>query len=106
MLGFWAVRAGILAKSVKQHCVTCRKISKTLLHQPLGQFPDGLFSNPVAWGYVQFDLFGPYSCRGDVNARTTKKTWGMIIVDCNSGAVHLDIVQDYSTHAVLLSLRR
>ena len=30
----------------------------------------------------------------------------MIIVDANSGAVHLDIVQDYSTHAVLLSLRR
>ena len=30
----------------------------------------------------------------------------MIIVDCNSGAVHLDIVQDYSTNAVLLSLRR
>ena len=106
MLGYWAVRAGVVAKSVKHHCVTCRKLSKILLQQPLGQFPDALLLNPTAWGYVQLDLLGPYSCRGDVNPRTTKKTWGMIIVDCNSGAVHLDIVQDYSTHAVLLSLRR
>lgn len=106
MLGYWAVRAGHIAKYVKQRCVTCRKLFRILLHQPLGQFPDERLLNPIAWGYVQLDLFGPYSCRGDVNPHTTKKTWGMIIVDCNAGAVHLDIVQDYSTHAVLLTLRR
>ena len=106
LLGYWAVRAGHLAKHVKEGCITCRKISKVLLNQPMGQFPDEMFLSPIAWGHVQLDLFGFYNCRGDVNPRTTKKTWGMIIVDCNSGAVHLDIVQDYSTHAVLLSLRR
>ena len=52
------------------------------------------------------DLFGPISCRGDVNPRTSKKTWGMVIEDVNSGAVHLDVVQDYSAQAVILSLRR
>jgi hypothetical protein len=30
----------------------------------------------------------------------------MIVVDVNSGAVHLDVVSDYSTDAVLLTLRR
>ena len=34
------------------------------------------------------------------------KTWGLVIKDVNSGAVHLDIVSDYSTNAVLMSLRR
>ena len=43
---------------------------------------------------------------GDVNPRTTKKTWAVVIEDANSGAVHLDIVQDYSTQAVLMTLRR
>ena len=52
------------------------------------------------------DLFGPFHCRGDVNPRTTKKTWGLVIEDVNSGAVHLDVVSDYSTNAVLMSLRR
>ena len=40
---------------------------------------------------------------GDVNPRTTKKTWAVVIEDANSGAVHLDIVQDYSTQAVLMT---
>ena len=50
------------------------------------------------------DLFGPFHCRGDVNPRTTKKTWGLVIEDVNFGSVHLDIVSDYSTNALLLSL--
>ena len=77
-----------------------------MLSQPLGGFPDDRLSEPVAWGYCQLDLFGPFSCRGDVNPRTSKKTWGIVIEDSNSGAVHLDIVQDYSAHAVMMSLRR
>ena len=40
------------------------------------------------------------------NPRTTKKTWAVVIEDVNSGAVHLDIVQDYTTNAVLSMLRR
>ena len=104
--GYWCVKAGCLAKKVKSQCILCRKISHVLLHQPMGGLPEELLKTAVAWGYCQLDLFGPFKCRGDVNPRTSKKTWGMIIVDCNSGAVHLDIVQDYSTNAVLLTLRR
>ena len=52
------------------------------------------------------DLLGPFHCTGDVNPRTTKKTWGLVIEDVNSGVVHLDVVSDYSTNAVLMSLRR
>ena len=106
LLGYWAVRAGVVAKKVKDHCVTCRKMFKILLEQPLGQYPDELFLNPIAWGFIQLDLLGPYDCKSDVNSHARKKIWGMMIVDCNSGAVHLDVVRNYSTHAVLLALRR
>ena len=57
----------------------------------MGEFPPGMHKDPIAWGYCQMDLAGPYSCRGDVNPRTTKKTWVMVLEDLNSGAVHLDI---------------
>ena len=30
----------------------------------------------------------------------------MVLEDVNSGAVHLDIVQDYSAEAVMMSMRR
>ena len=104
--GYWTVRAGKLAKYVKNHCILCRRISKITISQPLGEIPFDRLNAPVAWGFCQLDLFGPYQCRGDVNPRTTKKTWGMIIEDVNSGAVHIDIIQDYSAQAVLLTLRR
>ena len=77
-----------------------------ILSQPMGDFPPDVHQDPVAWGCCQLDLFGPFYCRGDVNPRTTKKTWAMIVEDVNAGAVHLDIVQDYSAEAVLLSMRR
>ena len=104
--GYWTVRAGHLARVIKNRCVTCRKIGKVTIEQPLGDLTYDRLSMSYAWGFCQLDLFGPFSCRGDVNPRTTKKTWAMVIEDANSGAVHLDIVQDYSTHAVLMSLRR
>ena len=104
--GYWAVRAGTLAKKVASACVTCRKSSKKTLSQPMGEIPPEQMKEPAAWGYCQMDLVGPVSCRGDVNPRTTKKTWGLVIEDVNSGAVHLDVVSDYSTNAVLMSLRR
>ena len=106
MEGFWTFRAGQLAKSVKNNCIPCRKLLKKPLFQPMGEIPFERMTQLVAWGYCQMDLFGPFNCRGDVNPRTNKKTWGMVIEDTNSGAVHLDIVQDYSTTAVLASLRR
>ena len=104
--GYWAVRAGHLARAIKNKCVTCRKINKITIEQPLGDFTYDRLIKSYTWGYCQLDLFGPFSCRGDVNPRTTKKTWAVVIEDANSGAVHLDIVQDYSTQAVLMTLRR
>ena len=104
--GFWTVGAGRIAKSVKNNCVPCRKSSGKTLYQPCGEIPADRLQQPMAWGHCQLDLFGPLSCRGDVNPRTTKKTWGLIIEDVNSGAVHIDIVTDYSTNAVLMTMRR
>ena len=104
--GYWTVRGGQLAKKVKQACIPCRKNSKRTLNQVMGDFPPEMHSDPVAWGVCQLDLTGPYKCRGDVNPRTTKKTWVMVVEDVNSGAVHMDIVQDYSAEAVLLAMRR
>ena len=105
-IGFWSSRCGHLAKDVYEKCVTCRKLNKRTLQQKMGQIPPEKLSEPYAWGFCQMDLFGPFLCRSDVNSRASKKTWGMIIQDDNSGAVHLDIVQDYSAQAVILSLRR
>ena len=51
-------------------------------------------------------MLGPFSCRGDKNPRTTIKVWGIVIQDVYSGAVHADVVQDYSAQAVMEALRK
>jgi hypothetical protein len=104
--GFWTVRCGQLAKKVVDKCVDCRKVTHRLLKQRMGEIPEERLQDPYAWSYCQMDLFGPYMCRSDVNARSSKKTWGIIIEDTNAGAVHLDVVSDYSAQAVISSLHR
>ena len=76
------------------------------MEQPLGPIPAERLLQPMAWGQVELDLCGPFKCRGEQNPRTTVKIWGMVIEDKNSGAVHADIVVNYSASAVLAALRR
>ena len=106
MNGFWTVRAGHLAKSVKNKCVDCRKVDGITLSQVMGGIPEERFADLKPWAYCQIDLFGPFSCRGEVNPRTSKKIWAIIVEDMNSGAVHCDVVADYSADAVIVSMWR
>ena len=104
--GYWTVRAGHLARNVKNQCVPCRKVDRVTLSQAMGDIPGNRFADLKPWGYCQIDLVGPYTCRGDVNARSSKKTWAIIVEDVNSGAVHIDVVADYSADAVIMAMWR
>ena len=52
------------------------------------------------------DLFGPYSCRGEVQKRTSGKVWGLIFTDLCSRAVHIEVACGYSTEDFLLAFTR
>ena len=106
MQGFWTVQATRLAKAIKSKCVICRFLDKTPILQTMGTIPEHQLVQPVAWGHVEIDLFGPFVCRSDVQKRSTCKVWGMVMVDRNSGAVHCDVVRDYSAQELIKSLRR
>ena len=105
-MGYWTTQAGKLAKSVKNSCVVCRFLEKRTLGQTMGGIPKDQMISPAAWGHLELDLFGPFSCRSDTHKRSTCKIWGMILVDRNSGAVHSDIVMSYSAEDTLKTLRR
>ena len=92
LMGFWTTKASCLAKSVKSRCVICRYLDRSPIHQIMGGIPESQLSDQVVWGHVELDLFRPFLCRSDVNKRSSLKVWGMIIVDRNSGALHVDIV--------------
>ena len=106
MLGYWTPQAGKLAKLVKGKCVVCRYLDHHPYGQVMGGVPKERLINPVAWGNMELDLFGPFLCRSDVNKRSAMKVWGVLMEDKNSGAVHCDIVLDYSAQEVIKMLRR
>ena len=82
------------------------KVRNDVISQVMGDIPEDRFNHLKPWAYCQVDLFGPFVCRGDANVRTTKKTWGIIVEDVNSGGVYLDVVSNYSADAVIMTMRR
>ena len=53
---------------------------------------------------MELNLCTPWSYKSDKQA--TMKGWGTVIKDKNSGAVHCDMVLDYSAQEVIKMLRR
>ena len=64
------------------------------------------FQMPSNWKHVEIDLMGPFVCRGEKNPRVTLKKWAAVIEDVYSGAVHCDVVDDYSAAAVIATIRK
>ena len=58
--GFWTTDAAKLAKTIKLRCVICRYLDKQPIRQIMGGFPAEQMINPMAWGEVEMDLFGPF----------------------------------------------
>ena len=54
--GFWTVRGGQIAKQVKNKCVPCRKVDPQKLTQQMGEFPEDMVKDPVAWGCCQITI--------------------------------------------------
>ena len=106
MMGYWVAQVSKMAKVIRSSCVTCKKLDKRPLNQLMGPIPDSLMSEPMVWSHVETDLFGPFVCRSDVNKRSTIKVWGIVIVDKLSGAVHCDVLMDYSSQEVFKAFRR
>ena len=104
--GYWVVQAGKLAKRIKGRCVICRYLDKPLLGQRMGLRRMEFTNTPSAWQQIEIDLMGPFKCRGDKNPRVSVKVWGAVIQDVYSGAVHADVVRDYSAQAVMETLRK
>ena len=103
---YWIVGIRQLLKSIKFHCVTCRKLGAELQQQRMGPLPSFRLKPAPAWSYTSLDLFGPFEIKGEVNKRTRSKGYGIIFTCMLSRAVHLDIATDYGTDAFLQVLRR
>ena len=61
---YWIVGVRKLLKSIKFHCVTCRKLGERLHQQRMGPLPPYRLKPAPAWSYTSLDMFGPLEIKG------------------------------------------
>lgn len=84
----------------------CRKLSKTVIGQQMGQLPEQRLKLSPAFFNTSLDLFGPLMVRDTVKKRSKAKVYGVIFTCLASGAVHIDLLEGYDTQSFLSTFRR
>ena len=74
--------------------------------QQMAPLPDSRLSMSPPFDVTSLDLFGPIEIKDTVKQRTRKKVWGVIFNCSSTRAMYLDLTEDYSTDAVLHTIRR
>lgn len=103
---FWIIKLTSMVNSIRNKCVTCRKLNRQLQQQLMAQIPLHRLKPSPAFHYTYIDLFGPFKVKGVVHKRSTGKAFGVIFTCSTSRAVYCDISQNYSTDGFLQTLRR
>ncbi|XP_068209204.1 uncharacterized protein [Palaemon carinicauda] len=103
---FCVPRVRNMIKSVKFKCITCRKLTKEIAGQVMGQLPLERLKPSPPFAYTALDLYGPIFIRDTVKGRTKGKAYGVIFNCLSTRAVHLDLIEGYSAKDFLDGLRR
>ena len=93
----WIVKAKNLAKKVCYECMECRIQRKKLASQQMALYKDESIQVCRPWTNVSLDFAGPVLVKGDVNVRSRKKSWILVLVCRNTKAVCLLSTSGYST---------
>ncbi|XP_033096283.1 uncharacterized protein LOC117100609 [Anneissia japonica] len=105
-LYYWIINVRRMVKTIKYHCVDCRKFEKNTSAQQMAPLLDNRLKPSPAWTYVGVDLFGPFTTRGEINKRARGKSYGVVFDCLVTRAVYIDIATSYSADAFLLVFRK
>ena len=106
-LGYWVIRGNSLAKTVVKNCIVCRKYKPVTLEQKMADLPKVLMDVPVRpFSHVCLDYTGAITVKAMTNKRATMRTYPLVFVCVNTGAVHVQLAADYSTKAFMLEFQQ
>ena len=99
----WIWRGRGLAKKVCRECLPCVARKAMVLEQRMGQLPlERVATGCLPFTFICLDLLGPTLVKDMVKKRCTMKVWPMVFVCQATGALHMGVMHDYSTEALLL----
>lgn len=106
---FWIRRGQVLANKVVSSCVTCRRVRKKPTQLEIGPLPNFRWQRYPVFSVVFMDLCGPFFCAADRrntrgNPALSGQVWVLVIVCSVSHAVHIELLESYSTESLLSAL--
>ena len=103
----WIHRGRYLARKVASRCVHCRAAAACIQEQRMGALPEErceLGAKPFA--AICLDLLGPILVKAMSNKRANMKVWPILFVCQATGAMHMEVMHNYGTDALLLQWSR
>ena len=93
-----------MAKIVTSKCVICRKLRKRPVNQLMGQIPNlRVAAGFLAFSNTAMDMFGPVQIK--LGHKTLKEAQVIIFACMTSHAIHLELVTDKTSDALLMAFR-
>lgn len=101
--GYWIVGVRrIVAKTVHE-CVKCRRFHSRPETQKMADLPEERVNESPPFSYVGMDCFGPFEVK---EGRKMLKRYGLMITCLASRAVHIEVLEDMTTDALICAIRR
>ena len=95
-----------LIKSVQRKCERCRYLAKRTIEVEMGPVSKHCTNIAPPFYSTQVDLCGPFSAFSNHNRRTTIKIWLVVYCCTTTSATKINVMDDYSTPAFVLSFTR
>ena len=104
---FWILRARSLVMGLIKCCLQCTREKVTLSRQLMGHLPDFRVTPNRPFLHTVLDYAGAFNV-GFAPGRGKKshKTYVALFICCCTRAVHLELVSDYSSAAILAAIQR
>ena len=108
---YWVPNIRRTASSVWRNCITCKRIDHVHQEQLMGKMQVWRTQPAPVFNTICLDLFGPMLIRDNVIKRTGRrvvegKCWGMVMTCAATGAINLDVTEDYSADSAIQTIRR
>ena len=106
-LQYWIVKGRIAVKSFVKNCVRCRIFSKRGCTQLMGNLPSERTTSSKPFEVAGVDYAGPIKVRlAKVRGSITQKGYIAIFVCFFTHAIHIEVVEDYSSASFIAAFHR
>lgn len=100
--GFWIISGSRTVQNIIKRCVTCRKLRRPTEEQKMANLPDDRTEPSAPFSFCGMDCFGPYIIK---KGRQEIKRYGLIITCLCCRGIHIEMLDDMSTDALINALR-